>query len=535
MGGQPAGPDVLGRIERIGVVLAAGQGRFDPVAAKRARDVVDRAGERLRFGADHTVVALVGATGSGKSSLFNALAEMEVAEIGVRRPTTGEASACVWSVQGADALLDWLGVPARRRTNRQSVLDADRHQDLHGLVLLDLPDHDSTVTTHRLEVDRLVDLVDLLIWVVDPQKYADEALHSGYLRRLAGHQSVMLVVLNQLDRLTPAETHTCATDLRRLLDSDGLTSVTMLTTSARTGAGIDDLRAVLTDLVARGGAFAGRAGADLDQVVDELRGMLGPTEPDPARLPGSDQLVSALARSAGLPVLLDAIGSDYLRGASARTQWPPVAWWQRLRPDSLQRLGLAQDDEAGVRELIRPTPPVPSAAQRSRVEAAVRAVTDATAEGLPARWADDVREAAVTPGDDVGHALDEALRGVDLALRRPPWWTVVYAVQVALLPVTAAGLLWCCGLVVARWAGSGSGTLVQAAAAPLAMLIGGAVLGALVALAARWSVLVGARRRRQEAAERLRSVVSAVALERVIAPIAAVVIDHRTARQALGG
>ena len=49
--------------------------------------------------------------------------------------------------------------------------------ELAGLVLLDLPDHDSTVAAHRIEVDRLVALVDLLVWVLDPQKYADAAVH----------------------------------------------------------------------------------------------------------------------------------------------------------------------------------------------------------------------------------------------------------------------------------------------------------------------------------------------------------------------
>ena len=58
---------------------------------------------------------------------------------------------------------------------------------LDGLVLLDLPDHDSTEIDHRMEVDRLVQLVDMLVWVVDPQKYADAAIHDRYLKPLAQH------------------------------------------------------------------------------------------------------------------------------------------------------------------------------------------------------------------------------------------------------------------------------------------------------------------------------------------------------------
>ena len=52
---------------------------------------------------------------------------------------------------------------------------------LRGLVLLDLPDFDSVEARHRLEVDRLLRLVDLVVWVLDPQKYADRVVHQQYL------------------------------------------------------------------------------------------------------------------------------------------------------------------------------------------------------------------------------------------------------------------------------------------------------------------------------------------------------------------
>ncbi len=191
----------------------------------------------MRLSADHTVVALAGATGSGKSSLFNALTRLDIATVGARRPTTSVASACVWGAEGADALLEWLGVPRQHRVSRESALDAG-DDDLHGLVLLDLPDHDSTEVAHRLEVDRLVELVDVLVWVTDPQKYADAAMHRRYLARLAGHDAVVVVVLNHADRLAPKELIACLRDLERLLVADGLTGVEVVATSAATGDGV---------------------------------------------------------------------------------------------------------------------------------------------------------------------------------------------------------------------------------------------------------------------------------------------------------
>ena len=72
---------------------------------------------------------------------------------------------------------------------------------MSGLVLLDVPDYDSVTTEHSLQVDRLVPLADILVWVVDPQKYADAALHDGYLRGLGARQEDMLVLVNQVDTL----------------------------------------------------------------------------------------------------------------------------------------------------------------------------------------------------------------------------------------------------------------------------------------------------------------------------------------------
>ena len=136
-------------------------------AVERARAVVAQAGERLGLGLESTVVALAGPTGAGKSRLFNALAGEDA---GGRRPPPADdvrGPGSRWG-DGADPLLDWLQIPRRHR------LAAD---GLDGLVLLDLPDFDSVETAHRLEVDRIVGLADLVAWVVEPQKYADAALH----------------------------------------------------------------------------------------------------------------------------------------------------------------------------------------------------------------------------------------------------------------------------------------------------------------------------------------------------------------------
>ena len=95
-------------------------------------------------------------------------------------------------------------------------------------MLLDLPDFDSVERSHRVEVDRLLELVDLLVWVVDPQKYADAALHDDYLRALARYDESMLVVLNQVDAVAGDGVPAIRDDLVGLLRGDGLGSVPVL-------------------------------------------------------------------------------------------------------------------------------------------------------------------------------------------------------------------------------------------------------------------------------------------------------------------
>ena len=339
------------RLSALEEVLVLAPGRLDPSQEEQARSVLSRAGDRLRFGETHTVVALAGATGSGKSSLVNALAGEPVSEPGMRRPTTGVAHAAVWpGPDDAGLLLDWLEVP------RRHVLTSSAASPLHGLVLLDLPDVDSVQVSHRLEADRLVERVDLLVWVLDPQKYADAALHDRYLIPLAGHAAVTVVVLNQVDRLTPAAREGCLADLRRLLRAEGLAAVPVIPVSARTGEGLDDVRAELARRVAAKQAAGQRLAADLSSLADTLDGACGG---------GSGGAVGPRERAALVAALADAAGVDAVgRGRGRRV------------PDARARgHGVALHPVAGP-AAARPGPPLPPARQPvgARAHLAARAL-----------------------------------------------------------------------------------------------------------------------------------------------------------------
>ena len=87
------GPDFPGEVE------AAGR------TAERVRG-------RVQVGGQHTVVVLAGATGSGKSSLLNALAGESVSRVAPTRPTTDAPLAV--SGSAATEVLDWMGGDSRR-------------------------------------------------------------------------------------------------------------------------------------------------------------------------------------------------------------------------------------------------------------------------------------------------------------------------------------------------------------------------------------------------------------------------------------
>jgi len=224
----------LARLVQIGTARDGPDG-FSEKLLNDAEQLLAQAGQRLRMSSAHTVVALAGGTGSGKSSLFNRLAGADFSAVGVTRPVTTDPHACVWGVAGSGPLLEWLGIQRRHRYARSSPLD--RGEDaMAGLILLDLPDSDSVVTGASDQVDRLVGLADLMVWVLDPQKYADAAVHRRYLVPLSGHSEVIAVVLNQADRLSAGQAEDCVADLRRLLDSEDLHDVQVLLTSALAAA-----------------------------------------------------------------------------------------------------------------------------------------------------------------------------------------------------------------------------------------------------------------------------------------------------------
>ncbi|HEY3681752.1 MAG TPA: GTPase [Streptosporangiaceae bacterium] len=517
---DPAADRLRNRFEALRAITRLGAGYVDDDLMRDGRALLERYDARMRLSGEHTVVALIGGTGSGKSSLFNAIAGAELSAVGVTRPLTAAPHACVWGLQGAGPLLDWLGIDTRHRYARTNAPDTDR--SLHGLVLLDLPDHDSVRAQETSEVNRLVGVADLLVFVLDPQKYADAALHWRFLTQMADHTSVSVLVLNQIDRLADGETEDCLTDLGRILDSEGVDPPRLLTTSAVTGAGVGELREMLSDTVERRRAATDRLTADLETLMRRF-------EPY-ARVPPSDgldrirvnALIDALTEAAGVSAVGDALTSAHELRSVDYVGWPFAKLVTRFRGDPLRRMRLGE-----LRAELRAAFAGPVGAQKSEVDTAIRTATDGVADDLPEPWPAKVRDAAYRRSDElpdaIAAAMSEAVPNTD---KVPGWWWWARIAQWLLVLAVIAGIAWIGALVVYGVLGVAhppNPLLGDPGFLPyVALIIVGVLgLGWLLSTGCRNLVLAVADRRREEMEDEMRIQVAVVARERVVAEIEA--------------
>ncbi|WP_211878156.1 GTPase [Pseudarthrobacter albicanus] len=509
-------PALQRRLEALDEARNLAAGVLPQETLDEALQVLDRASSRRSLSAGHTVVGFFGATGSGNSSLFNAVSGAEIATAAVRRPTTSEPLAGVWGADGSGELLDWLEVP-----NRHHAAPVPGFADEGtGLILLDLPDFDSTQAAHREIVQRLVGLVDVLVWVLDPQKYADAAVHNDFLTPLASHGAVTLVVLNQLDRLPANDVRPVLESLKGILARDGLGTVQVLGASAVAGTGVAKVRDAIRQTAMQRQAISQRLAADVARAAANLAAASGTGEAAGARAASKSRLAEQLAVAANVPLVVDAVVRSYRQEATRRTGWPVTRWLVRFRPDPLRRLHLRR--EGTCPELNRTSLPPAGAPERARTDAAVREFADAASDGAPGPWRAVIRGAAREGRDGLPDALDQAVASAELKAGRPSWWwTVFNVIQWLALLAVLGGFGW-----LGVLAGLGYLQLpvpevprVQGWPVPTVMIGGGVLLGVILAVAAKAIAGASARARGAAARKRLKSAVGAVAEKFVVEPV----------------
>jgi GTP-binding protein EngB required for normal cell division len=523
LSGNDVGADLPHRLQSLEQAVSLADGRLDPDVISYARHVLDKAGERLTFGTHHSVVALLGATGSGKSSIANAIVGTDIATTGVRRPTTSSTLACTWGDTDSTPLLDWLEVKYRHTIPATT-------EGLDGLVLLDVPDHDSVKVQHRLEMERIAEHADLLLFVTDPEKYADAALHR-YLSLLGQHGAVTAVVLNKADTLTNDDLTACRTDLAKLLLADGVGNATILTASATSGLGIRELRQMLAELVDDHQLALARLDADATVAASDLAAEAGP--PTATTMPKhiADDLAAELVNASSLETIIEAVAKGYRRDAAAATGWPLTKWAGRLRPHPLKRLHLGRGS-AGPTSLPAATP-----ASTARVHAAVRNTSDAVTAELPEPWPTLVRQAALPNTAALQDAVEATIAGSvrTRSKQTPRWWGAVGAFQTIVFITMLVGLVWLIALAAAGFFALGDIPVPEIGPIPVptGLALGGALLGWLIAVIARRLARVGAGRRARKVHGDATGSMISVARTYVLDPIEAELVSRRRLTDAL--
>jgi predicted GTPase len=404
-----------------------------------AAEIARAAETRHGFLGDTVVVALAGGTGSGKSSLLNALAGHKVSTVGAVRPTTAEPLAWIPAnpEPGLVRLLDELGLD--RRVGHSHELP---------VAVIDLPDYDSVEFEHRVTVESLLPRVDAVIWVLDPQKYSDRALHRDYLIPLAGYADQFLFVLNQIDRLDEAGLEAVLEDLTRRLASEGFAAPHLVTTavSPATGKplGLDTLVVAIADRFESKRVAHAKLVADARRSHELLVGVtLAGTRPavisDELWDEAEDAAVGALTDLVAGPAVAERAEQVGERLATSRAAGPIGRLGALLRRSRLGRaLGAAPDEVTATEWWAKPgLERVVGNLNRTVVDVSTglsgelgrRLRSDLT----PERLETEIRAAVEGARDEAG-ALD--------APSPKWWWGLVGGLQLLLFMALVGGVAW---------------------------------------------------------------------------------------------
>jgi energy-coupling factor transporter ATP-binding protein EcfA2 len=215
------------RVAAIPLVFEiAGSAEVKTERTKLLSQIDDYLLPRVRRSAAPVLVALVGSTGAGKSTLVNSVVGAHVSATGVRRPTTNSP---VLACHPDD--IDWFAennfLPTLPRVRQEGLARPGRDGLLvlaasegmpRGIALLDTPDIDSVVKAHHEFAYQFLDASDLWLFMTSASRYADGPVWE-ILQHARERQASLGVVLSRIPQAYRTE---LSDHFNAMLDANGI-------------------------------------------------------------------------------------------------------------------------------------------------------------------------------------------------------------------------------------------------------------------------------------------------------------------------
>jgi energy-coupling factor transporter ATP-binding protein EcfA2 len=370
--------------------------------AKLLSQVDDYLLPRLRRSTAPILVAVVGSTGAGKSTLVNSLVGQQVSATGVRRPTTNSP---VLACHPDDA--DWFAennfLPSLPRVRQEGLARPGRDGLLvlascesmpRGLALLDTPDIDSVVQAHHEFAYQFLDASDLWLFVTSASRYADAPVWQ-VLQHARDRGASLGIVLSRVPSGARAE---LVSHFTAMLDANAIDAADRFVIPETRPAGgmlppeaFEQIRAYLTDTSRREERRVAVLTQTMAGVLDTFRTRV----PVLAAAAEAQLAVRTRLRTQAEAPYRAALGTvekafrdgELLRG-EVQARWQDLV----VTGDLTRTLRSRKAPRQGKRARKRQAPERPTAlrsALRSALEAVVVTAADRASEEAERQWRDD--------------------------------------------------------------------------------------------------------------------------------------------------